>query len=42
MNQEQTYLANLATASGYSISGDTLTLTTGQGSLVFKAGVTTQ
>lgn len=42
MNQEQTYLADLAAASRYSISGNTLTLTTGRGTLVFEAGFTTQ
>jgi len=42
MDQEQNYLANLAATSRYGISGDTLTLTMDQGTLVFEAGVTTQ
>ena len=42
MNQEQAYLANLESANGYNISGNTLTLNTGGGSLTFGAPQATQ
>jgi heat shock protein HslJ len=42
MNQEQAYLANLESASGYNISGNTLNLNTGGGSLTFGAPQATQ
>lgn len=41
MNQEQTFLANLESASQYNISGSTLTLTTGGGPLTFGAAQAT-
>jgi heat shock protein HslJ len=41
MNQEQGYLASLASASSYTISGTTLTLTTESGPLTFSAVVAT-
>ena len=41
MNQEQGYLASLASASNYTISGPTLTLTTESGPLTFGAAVAT-
>jgi heat shock protein HslJ len=41
MNQEQTYLSSLQSASSYTISGTTLTLTTASGSLTFNAAVAT-
>ncbi|MFN2137216.1 MAG: META domain-containing protein, partial [Candidatus Promineifilaceae bacterium] len=39
MDQEQAYLANLESASSYTISGSTLTLTTAGGPLVFNAAI---
>jgi heat shock protein HslJ len=39
MNQEQGYFASLQSGSSYTIAGNTLTLTTGQGILVFRAAV---
>ena len=42
MNQEQAFFANLQTTSGYTISGNTLTLDTGGGSLTFGAPQATQ
>lgn len=42
MTQEQSYLANLASANSYAISGNTLTLTTGGGALTFGAAMATQ
>ena len=42
MNEEQAYLANLESANGYNISGNTLTLNTGGGSLTFGAAQATQ
>ena len=42
MNQEQAYIANLQSASGYTISGNTLTLNTVGGSLNFGAAQATQ
>jgi heat shock protein HslJ len=41
MEQEQAYLANLQSASQYTISGDSLTLTTAGGPLTFGAAVAT-
>ena len=41
MTQEQSYLAALQTASSYTISGSSLTLTTASGSLVYGAAVAT-
>ena len=41
MNQEQAYLASLQTASQYTISGTTLTLTSASGPLIFGAAVAT-
>ncbi|MGD2048050.1 MAG: META domain-containing protein [Chloroflexota bacterium] len=42
MNQEQNYLANLESATSYTISGNTVNLTTEGGPLTFGAAVTTQ
>ncbi len=41
MAQEQTYLSSLGTASAYTISGSTLTMTTASGQLIFNASMAT-
>ncbi len=41
MSQEQAYLAGLSTASQYTISGTSLTLTTANGPLIFAAAIAT-